>query len=293
MYTLDNKFLEDVALGNMPENEKQNFFRFIFKQMTALMSDILEERMSNEAKNEYEAICAEDTETCLAWLAKNIPDYAEREDFKIMQYSVKPYGSIIGEYTLAKWLQVNHPDYLHLIDECFKKAKENIEKNKEQILAIANKNCPPPIAPQPANGLIKLDNNFLEEIGLGSLAEDRKQEVLQEIYRELEIAVGEKLTEGMSDDLLDEFGLFVDMDEEGMKEWFAEYLPNFKERDDYKQLRAANEDVPEIEVMSEYGAMKWLEKNRPDSPQVVASVLEEIKAEINENKHLILAKKAP
>jgi len=39
--------------------------------------------------------------------------------------------------------------------------------------------------------------------------------------------------------------------------------------------------------------MKWLEKNRPDSPQVVASVLEEIKAEINENKHLILAKKAP
>jgi hypothetical protein len=41
--------------------------------------------------------------------------------------------------------------------------------------------------------------------------------------------------------------------------------------------------------MSEYGAMKWLQLNRPDYPQVVAAVLEEIKGEIKSNKDAILA----
>ncbi|MCL2037886.1 DUF5663 domain-containing protein [Candidatus Saccharibacteria bacterium] len=136
--------------------------------------------------------------------------------------------------------------------------------------------------------MFKLDDKFLEELGLAALPAEQKQAFLQHIYSELEIRVGERLTENMSDELLDEFGNFVDMNEAGMKKWFDENLPDYAERDDYKQLRSANAQAPETAVMSEYGAMKWLQLNRPDYPQVVAAVLEELKTEIRSNKDAIL-----
>lgn len=137
--------------------------------------------------------------------------------------------------------------------------------------------------------MFRLDDKFLEELGLGSLPPEQKQAFLQHIYSELEMRVGERLTEGMSDELLDEFGYFVDMNMDGMNKWFEENLPDYKDRDDFKQLKEANAEAPEASVMSEYGAMKWLQLNRPDYPQVVAAVLEEIKGEIRSNKDAILA----
>ena len=136
--------------------------------------------------------------------------------------------------------------------------------------------------------MFKLDDKFLEELGLGALPAEQKQEFLQHIYSELESRVGERLTDDMSDELLEEFGNFVDANEEGMGKWFNENLPDYADREDYKQLREANPEAPENAIMSEFGAMKWLQLNRPDYPQVVASVLEEIKNEIKSNRDAIL-----
>ena len=137
--------------------------------------------------------------------------------------------------------------------------------------------------------MFRLDDKFLEELGLGTLPPEQKQAFLQHIYSELEMRVGERLTDGMSDELLDEFGGFVDMNEEAMVKWFNENLPDFREREDYSKLRQANAEAPETAIMSEFGAMKWLQLNRPDYPQVVASVLESLKAEIIANRDSILA----
>ena len=74
-----------------------------------------------------------------------------------------------------------------------------------------------------------------------------------------------------------------------MSKWFSENLPDYAEREDYKKLREANAQAPDSAIMSEFGAMKWLQLNRPDYPQVVAAVLEELKAEIVANRDSILA----
>jgi len=138
---------------------------------------------------------------------------------------------------------------------------------------------------QPA---FKLDNQFLIDLGLGDLPEEQKKPFLQHIYSELEIRVGEKLTQGMSDAMLDEFGCFVDKDIEKMKAWFAANLPDYVNQDDFKALQTKAPQADEAALLSEYGAMKWLQKNRPDYPQVVAATLEELKKEIAANKDKIL-----
>ena len=135
-----------------------------------------------------------------------------------------------------------------------------------------------------SNFMIKLDNEFLNEIGLGALPDSQKQAFLQHIRQELDTRVGEKLTDGMSDEQLDEFGHFMDQNADAMFEWFNKYLPDFKNREDYQQILDANPHATVVAVMSQYGSMKWLQLNRPDYPQIVASTLEEIKAEITHNR---------
>jgi len=137
--------------------------------------------------------------------------------------------------------------------------------------------------------MFKLDNKFLDDLGLGDLPEEQKKAFLQHIYSELEIRVGEKLTDGMSDEMLDEFGYFVDKNVEKMKEWYAAKLPDYANAEDFKKLQESTQGADEATLLSEYGAMKWLQINRPDYPQVVASTLEELKKEISANKDKILA----
>ena len=136
--------------------------------------------------------------------------------------------------------------------------------------------------------MFKLDNKFLDDLGLGDLPEEQKKAFLGHIYSELEIRVGEKLTDGMNDEMLDEFGYFVDKNLEKMKEWFGAKLPNYANEDDFKKLQESAKDADEATLLSEYGAMKWLQLNRPEYPKVVAATLEELKAEIIANKDDIL-----
>lgn len=140
--------------------------------------------------------------------------------------------------------------------------------------------------------MFRLDDQFLADLGLADMPEDQKKAFLQHIYSELEMRVGEKLTENMNNEMMDEFGNFVDQNVDGMQNWYNANLPDYKSQEDYQQLIANNPDVDEKVVMSEYGAMKWLQLNRPDYPQVVAAVLEDLKNEIRASKDAILAANA-
>lgn len=91
--------------------------------------------------------------------------------------------------------------------------------------------------------MFQLDDNLLQELGLGSLPPAEKNKMLAHIYETLELRVGMKLAEQMTDAQLDEFEAFIDKNDEA-------------------------------------GALHWLETNFPDYKQVVASELEKLKGEI-------------
>ena len=137
--------------------------------------------------------------------------------------------------------------------------------------------------------MFQLDEKFLTDVGLTDLPPDQKQEFLQHIYSELELRVGTKLSEGMSDEQLAQYEAFVDQDEQKVVAWFERYLPNYAEAADFQSLRAsAPDDISHITLLSEYGSLKWLELNRPDYKQVVAAELEALKSEILHNRDSIL-----
>ncbi len=100
--------------------------------------------------------------------------------------------------------------------------------------------------------MFKLDDNLLKELGLGTLPAEEKNRMLAHIYETLEMRVGMKLAEQMTNEQLDEFEGFIDRNDET-------------------------------------GALKWLETNFPDYKQVVADELDKLKTEIKATAPQIVA----
>lgn len=148
--------------------------------------------------------------------------------------------------------------------------------------------------------MFQLDDNFLKEVGLDGLPDDQKQAFLQHIYEQLELSVGTKLSEGLSEQQMSEFESFIDATSgadpsaqeaaaDRVRQWFENNLPDYASQPDFVRLQqAAPSNVAPIVVMSEYGSLKWLEMNRPDYRDVVAAELDKIKKEIIANRESIL-----
>lgn len=100
--------------------------------------------------------------------------------------------------------------------------------------------------------MIKLDDNLLQELGLGLLSGDDKKKMLAHIYETLEMRVGMELAKQMTDAQLREFEEFITRGDEA-------------------------------------GALRWLETNFPNYKNVVAAEFEKLKQEIKQVAPQILA----
>lgn len=141
--------------------------------------------------------------------------------------------------------------------------------------------------------MFQLDEKFLEDIGLNDLPDEQKKPFLQHIYDELELRVGTKLSDGMSDEQLEEFESIIDRKDDIITAWLSKYVSNYHNDAVFMQLQTATKlDVNDPSLRAEYAATKWLEINRPDYRDVVAQVLDGLKAEVIASRDVILGKKA-
>ena len=137
--------------------------------------------------------------------------------------------------------------------------------------------------------MFQLDDKFLQDVGLGALPADQMQMFLDHFREQLELRVGTRLSEGLSDAQLEEFESFIDRKDDRVNSWLAANVPQLEEDPIYQQLKAgAPAEIPQNVVLAEYASLKWLGLNRPDYRQVVAQTMEELKAEIIANRDAIL-----
>lgn len=138
--------------------------------------------------------------------------------------------------------------------------------------------------------MFQLNDEFLNDLGLNDLPEEQKKPFLQHIYNELELRVGTRLAEGLSDEQLTEFESIIERDEVKVGQWLDSHVPNYASAPDLQKLADANGlQVTDKTLLSEYAATKWLEFNRPDYREVVAAVMGELKQEITANRDKIVS----
>lgn len=88
--------------------------------------------------------------------------------------------------------------------------------------------------------MIQINNNLLQELGLGTLPEEDKKGLLQHIYETLELRVGMRLADQMSKEQLDEFERYFEAkDDKGAFTWLETNFPNYKDivQEEFDKLR--------------------------------------------------------
>src|SRR5882757_3459166 len=89
--------------------------------------------------------------------------------------------------------------------------------------------------------MLKIDDNLLQEIGLGSLPAEEKRGLLSHIYETLEMRVGMRLADQMTNEQLDEFEQYFEAkDDAGAFKWLETNFPNYKEivNEEFEKLKA-------------------------------------------------------
>ncbi len=132
--------------------------------------------------------------------------------------------------------------------------------------------------------MFSLDDQFLADVGLADMPEAEKGPFKQHIYSELELRVGSRLSEGMTDAQLEEFESIIDHNDQAITTWLSVNAPDYLNDEVYGRMRTALADATDIQVRDEFAATKWLEVNRPDYRDVVARTLEELKQEIMQGR---------
>ena len=91
---------------------------------------------------------------------------------------------------------------------------------------------------------MQLDDKFLQEMGLSAMPEGEKQQFLDYIQEELEVRIGERISNNLTETQLNEFDQITNQDE----------------------------------------ATEWLEKNCPSYHEIVTRTINELKDEIRLNR---------
>ncbi|MBQ3310118.1 hypothetical protein IJG73_01605 [Candidatus Saccharibacteria bacterium] len=137
--------------------------------------------------------------------------------------------------------------------------------------------------------MIKIDDKFLSEVGLAEMPEEQKQAFLKHTQEELEVRVGEKMSDGMTLEQLEEFEGIMNKDREVMIKLLMAMGGDYREDELYKKLlEKHNVTEGTMEILSEFLSVKWIQKNRPDYEEIALSVLESLKQEVKENSGAIL-----
>lgn len=137
MFQLDEKFLQDIGLGELPEAQRKPFLQHIYDQLEYQVGLKLSDGLSDDQIAEFEAIIDKKPEVIDAWVAQHAPNYQQEPVFQsIIQGSGLPADSAEAkaEYAATKWLEVNRPDYRDTVMKTLEDLKQEIIKNKDAIV---------------------------------------------------------------------------------------------------------------------------------------------------------------
>ena len=137
MFQLDDKFLEDIGLANLPEEQKKPFLQHVYEQLEYKVGVSLSDGLSDAQLEEFEGIIDRKPEVVDGWVQANTPQYTTDPVFAKMQEATSLSADspdLKAEYAATKWLEINRPDYREVVAKTLESIKREVIENRDAIL---------------------------------------------------------------------------------------------------------------------------------------------------------------
>jgi len=137
MFQLDDKFLEEIGLHELPEEQKKPFLQHIYDELELRVGTKLSDGMNDAQLEEFESIIDRKDDIVSSWLEKYMPDYRNDKSFTQLQTATglaMEDPGLRAEYAATKWLEVNRPDYRQVVSQVLEELKQEVISNRDIIL---------------------------------------------------------------------------------------------------------------------------------------------------------------
>lgn len=131
--------------------------------------------------------------------------------------------------------------------------------------------------------MFQLDDNFFKGIDIDRMSPEEAAVFKQHVQEELEARIGERITDGFSNEKLEEFEKIIDDVPGFVDNWLMINVPDFRNDRAFIALTQQNGGQENRQTISEFASMKWLEINRPDFNQITTIVMKEMQDELKAN----------
>ena len=131
--------------------------------------------------------------------------------------------------------------------------------------------------------MFQLDDNFFKGIDIDRMSPEEAAVFKQHVQEELEARVGERITDGFSNEKLEEFEKIIDDVPGFVDNWLMINVPDFRSNRAFNALVQQNGGQENRQTIAEFASMKWLEINRPDFNQITTIVMKEMQDELRAN----------
>lgn len=138
MIQLDDEYLADVGLQDMPRDHRTPFLQRICETLELRVGTQLSEGLSDDQLSEFSKIIDRDPGAVVAWIEQHAPTYTDDPIFQRMNESLAEKESasgIVCEYAATKWLEVNRPDYRELVAIELRRITDEIRLRATEIRA--------------------------------------------------------------------------------------------------------------------------------------------------------------
>lgn len=137
MFQLDDKFLEDIGLNQLPEEQKKPFLQHIYGELEMRVGTKLSDGMNDAQLAEFESIIDQDGSIVSRWLDEHNPNYYNDDAFLQLKEDTGldiNDPRLRAEYAATIWLEINRPDYRDVVMSVMNEIKAEITTNRDVIL---------------------------------------------------------------------------------------------------------------------------------------------------------------
>lgn len=144
MFNLNNKFLEEVGLGELPDTEKPKMLAHIYETLEMRVGMKLASDMNDAQLAEFETLISGDPQKAITFLDgldttwSNNETYLkakEAEEKRAASQQRQPnLNAVTSEYASLKWLELNFPNYKQVVSEELESLKNEIKTSAPQII---------------------------------------------------------------------------------------------------------------------------------------------------------------
>lgn len=130
---IDENFLNEVGLQDMPAEKKQEFLRRTKAELELRVGAEISKGLSPEQIKEFEALSDGDQRVIKKLVFEMESDFREDKVYQtILKQSGKETGDwqILSEYLSVRWIQKNCPNYKAIVEQETEKLKEEIRTSR-------------------------------------------------------------------------------------------------------------------------------------------------------------------